>query len=112
MADGEIGQNGTNVRVVVVVAFQCNVRESHLTLCKTDILIYFNDFPVARQCDNPRPENEGAFCVGERIRYKICNLELCTQGEPSFRAQQCSKYNNETYREKQYNWLPYFDSRK
>lgn len=59
-----------------------------------------------------RPENEGAFCVGERIRYKVCNLDPCPEDEPSFRAQQCSKFNNETYRDKKYKWLPYFDSRK
>lgn len=67
---------------------------------------------ASRECDNPRPENEGAFCVGERIRYKVCNLDACPEDEPSFRAQQCSKFNNETYRDKKYEWLPYFDSRK
>lgn len=61
---------------------------------------------------NNRPENEGAFCVGERIRYKICNVQLCPENEKGFRAHQCSKFNNETYREKKYDWLPYFDSRK
>lgn len=60
----------------------------------------------------PRPENEGAFCVGERIRYKICNVQSCPDNELGFRAHQCSKFNNETYREKKYDWLPYFDSRK
>lgn len=92
---------------------------------------------ASRECDNPRyfnrnisqifkvqninsrekkmhfrPENEGAFCVGERIRYKVCNLQACPENEPSFRAQQCSKFNNETYREKKYEWLPYFDNRE
>lgn len=66
----------------------------------------------SRECDNPVPENGGAFCVGERIRYKICNTDPCPKDEPTFRAKQCAKYNNETYRDKQYNWLPYFDSRK
>lgn len=60
----------------------------------------------------PRPENEGSFCVGERIRYRACNMEKCPDTEPSFRAQQCSKFNNETYRGNKYNWLPYFDSRE
>lgn len=67
---------------------------------------------ASRECDNPRPENGGAFCVGERIRYKVCNLDDCPPNEPSFRAQQCSKFNNETYRDKKYEWLPYFDSRE
>lgn len=66
----------------------------------------------SRQCDNPTPENGGSFCVGERIRYKICSLEHCPETEPSFRALQCANFNNETYRGKQFEWLPYFDSRE
>lgn len=59
-----------------------------------------------------RPENEGAFCVGERVRYRVCNQQKCPEHEPSFRAKQCAKFNNETYRGNKYNWLPYFDSRE
>ncbi|XP_055304525.1 A disintegrin and metalloproteinase with thrombospondin motifs 7 [Sitodiplosis mosellana] len=65
---------------------------------------------ASRECDNPRPENGGAFCVGERIRYKVCKSDPCPENEPSFRAHQCSKFNNETYRDKKYEWQPYFDS--
>lgn len=50
--------------------------------------------------------------MGERLRYKVCNLDPCPENEPTFRAQQCSKFNNETYRDKTYKWLPYFDSRE
>ncbi|KAG4065960.1 hypothetical protein HA402_006678 [Bradysia odoriphaga] len=64
----------------------------------------------SRQCDHPTPANGGSFCVGERIRYKICNQELCPEDEPSFRSQQCAMYNNETFKGKQYKWQAYFDS--
>lgn len=66
----------------------------------------------SRQCDNPTPENGGTFCVGERIRYQICNQGECAADQPSFRAQQCSRFNDELYRGKKYTWLPYFDSRE
>lgn len=64
-----------------------------------------------RQCDNPIPEHGGLFCIGERIRYEICNQQPCDPDELSFRAQQCAKYNDDIYRNKKYNWVPYFDNR-
>lgn len=64
----------------------------------------------SRQCDHPTPENGGAFCIGERVRYRTCNTDACEEDQPSFRAQQCAKFNDETYRGKKYDWLPYFDS--
>lgn len=63
-----------------------------------------------RDCNHPQPAYGGAFCVGERSRYKVCNLEECPEDEQNFRAAQCSGYNNETFRGKNYTWLPYFDS--
>lgn len=66
----------------------------------------------SRVCDNPQPANGGSFCVGKRTRYKTCNTDPCPADEPSFRAVQCSRYNNETFRGKTYTWLPYFDARK
>ncbi|XP_055914270.1 A disintegrin and metalloproteinase with thrombospondin motifs 7 [Eupeodes corollae] len=62
-----------------------------------------------RECNNPVPANGGVFCIGERRRYIICNKEPCPEGEPSFRAQQCSYYNSIPYRGEFYKWLPYFD---
>lgn len=66
----------------------------------------------ARVCDNPPPANGGTFCTGKRTRYKTCNTDPCPVDEPSFRAVQCTKFNNETFRGKNYTWLPYFDTRK
>ncbi|CAD7087043.1 unnamed protein product [Hermetia illucens] len=62
-----------------------------------------------RECNNPSPANGGTFCIGERKRYVVCNTEPCPDGEPSFRAEQCSHFNNETYDGQKYKWLPYFD---
>ncbi|XP_061390708.1 A disintegrin and metalloproteinase with thrombospondin motifs 12-like isoform X1 [Musca vetustissima] len=62
-----------------------------------------------RECDSPRPANGGTFCIGERKRYKICNHQPCPKNEPSFRAQQCEKYNDKPYQGHFYKWLPFFD---
>lgn len=66
----------------------------------------------SRQCEHPTPANGGSFCVGERIRYQICNQDPCPKDEPSFRSFQCSAYNNDPFGGKQYKWMAYFDSRK
>lgn len=29
-----------------------------------------------RECDNPRPTNNGKYCLGERKRYRVCNTEV------------------------------------
>ncbi|XP_053369210.1 A disintegrin and metalloproteinase with thrombospondin motifs 7 [Clarias gariepinus] len=58
-----------------------------------------------RDCVNPIPKNGGKYCLGERRRYKICNHKPCAQGQPSFRAIQCSKFNNLPYKSKFYQWI-------
>ncbi|XP_030378333.1 A disintegrin and metalloproteinase with thrombospondin motifs 7 [Scaptodrosophila lebanonensis] len=62
-----------------------------------------------RECNNPVPANGGVFCIGERKRYKICRKRPCPENEPSFRAQQCARYDNVTYQGGTYKWLPFFD---
>ena len=62
-----------------------------------------------RECNHPTPVNGGTFCIGERGRYKICNIDACPVEEPSFRAQQCTKYNGQLVHQYNYTWLPYFD---
>ncbi|XP_051864693.1 A disintegrin and metalloproteinase with thrombospondin motifs 12 isoform X1 [Drosophila albomicans] len=62
-----------------------------------------------RECDSPLPANGGVFCIGERKRYKICRKRPCPEHEPSFRAQQCARYDNVSYQGATYKWLPFFD---
>ncbi|XP_053611861.1 A disintegrin and metalloproteinase with thrombospondin motifs 7-like [Plodia interpunctella] len=67
----------------------------------------------SRQCNNPEPINNGAYCIGDRSRYRICNTDPCPINEPSFREYQCSKYNNLTYKNVTVaEWIPYFDQDK
>ncbi|KAI5643860.1 reprolysin family propeptide domain-containing protein [Phthorimaea operculella] len=69
-----------------------------------------------RDCNNPAPENNGAYCIGDRSRYKVCNTDPCPINEPTFREVQCSKFNNRkltqadnyTYVE----WIPTFEQDK
>nr|CAD7569776.1 unnamed protein product [Timema californicum] len=62
-----------------------------------------------RHCDHPVPAFGGRFCVGERRRYKVCNTEKCPEESPSFRAVQCSRYNDKDFHGRKYKWMPYFD---
>ncbi|KAL0271566.1 UNVERIFIED_CONTAM: hypothetical protein PYX00_008622 [Menopon gallinae] len=62
-----------------------------------------------RFCNNPVPAFGGKFCIGERKRYKICNTQDCPENTPSFRAVQCSSYDDQPFQGKKYKWIPYFD---
>lgn len=64
---------------------------------------------MERECDHPRPAAGGKFCVGERRRYRMCNIDPCPEDQPTFRAVQCSSYDNHTYEGKKYTWTPYYD---
>ncbi|KAG7221757.1 hypothetical protein INR49_029140, partial [Caranx melampygus] len=57
-----------------------------------------------RDCDNPVPKNRGKYCLGERRRYKICNINPCPRDLPSFRDMQCSHFNTMPYKGKFYKW--------
>lgn len=54
----------------------------------------------------PRPRFKGKYCVGERKRYKLCNLQACPRGQPSFREVQCSKFDSVLLDKKLYTWVP------
>ncbi|KRT86067.1 hypothetical protein AMK59_1874, partial [Oryctes borbonicus] len=64
---------------------------------------------MQRECDHPKPAAGGKFCVGERRRYRICNAHPCPEDQPTFRAVQCTSFNNKTHEGKKYTWVPYFD---
>ncbi|XP_063991200.1 A disintegrin and metalloproteinase with thrombospondin motifs 7-like isoform X2 [Diachasmimorpha longicaudata] len=64
---------------------------------------------MERKCDHPTPDNGGKFCIGERRRYKICNIQSCPDGSASFRSLQCSNYDGVAFKGKNYTWVPYFD---
>ncbi|GBO06763.1 A disintegrin and metalloproteinase with thrombospondin motifs 12 [Araneus ventricosus] len=59
-----------------------------------------------RHCDNPMPAGGGRYCIGERKRYKMCNTQPCPENSPSFRAVQCSAYDDVPYKEELHTWLP------
>ncbi|XP_014743288.1 PREDICTED: A disintegrin and metalloproteinase with thrombospondin motifs 7 [Sturnus vulgaris] len=59
-----------------------------------------------RHCSHPTPKYGGRFCLGERRRFRICNVRRCPQGSPSFRQLQCSHFNPMLYKGKLYKWTP------
>ncbi|KAI4479568.1 hypothetical protein M0804_010965 [Polistes exclamans] len=50
-----------------------------------------------RECNKPVPANGGRYCVGERKRFSTCNTTPCDPKKPSFRAIQCSMYNDKSF---------------
>ncbi|XP_040896315.1 A disintegrin and metalloproteinase with thrombospondin motifs 7 [Toxotes jaculatrix] len=57
-----------------------------------------------RDCDNPVPKYRGKYCLGERRRYKVCNITPCPYDLPTFRDIQCSHFNTMPYKGKFYQW--------
>ncbi|XP_033611959.1 A disintegrin and metalloproteinase with thrombospondin motifs 7 [Fukomys damarensis] len=62
-----------------------------------------------RRCTQPEPKYKGKFCVGERMRVRLCNLQACPQGQPSFRHVQCSHFDSKPYKGQLHTWIPVFD---
>ncbi|XP_070496473.1 thrombospondin type-1 domain-containing protein 4 isoform X2 [Chironomus tepperi] len=46
-------------------------------------------------------------CIGLYKRYRICNEKKCSNMHNDFRSEQCSEFNNQSYRGKHYEWEPY-----
>lgn len=60
-----------------------------------------------RICNNPKPENGGRYCVGERIRHRMCATKPCTGFSESFRDLQCKKTEDRPFRGRYHNWVQY-----
>lgn len=56
-----------------------------------------------------RPKYKGRFCLGERRRIRLCNLQACPPGQPSFRHVQCSHFDSKPYKGQLHTWVPVFD---
>ncbi|XP_054372235.1 LOW QUALITY PROTEIN: A disintegrin and metalloproteinase with thrombospondin motifs 7 [Molothrus ater] len=59
-----------------------------------------------RHCSHPTPKYGGRYCLGERKRFRICNVRRCPLDKPSFRQVQCSQFNPMLYKGKLYKWTP------
>ncbi|XP_040596252.1 A disintegrin and metalloproteinase with thrombospondin motifs 7 isoform X2 [Mesocricetus auratus] len=53
-----------------------------------------------------RPKHRGKYCVGERKRFRLCNLPPCPAGHPSFRHTQCSQFDAMPYKGQLHTWVP------
>ncbi|XP_047231848.1 A disintegrin and metalloproteinase with thrombospondin motifs 10 isoform X2 [Girardinichthys multiradiatus] len=60
-----------------------------------------------RHCDSPRPTIGGKYCLGERKRFRSCNIDECPLGSRDFREIQCSDFDSTSFRGKFYTWKPY-----
>lgn len=55
------------------------------------------------------PANGGKFCAGQKIQYRSCNTHDCPDAALDFRAEQCSRYDNNKFNlelQKDAKWLP------
>uniref|UniRef100_A0A5F9CXW8 A disintegrin and metalloproteinase with thrombospondin motifs 7 n=1 Tax=Oryctolagus cuniculus TaxID=9986 RepID=A0A5F9CXW8_RABIT len=59
-----------------------------------------------RQCTQPTPKYKGKYCVGERKRFRLCSLQPCPRGRPSFRQVQCSHFDAMPYKGQLHTWVP------
>ncbi|XP_051896607.1 A disintegrin and metalloproteinase with thrombospondin motifs 7-like [Pristis pectinata] len=59
-----------------------------------------------RHCNNPTPKYGGSYCLGERKRFRICNIKACVSDSPSFRQMQCSQFDTMPYKGKLHKWIP------
>ncbi|XP_053079409.1 A disintegrin and metalloproteinase with thrombospondin motifs 7 isoform X1 [Acinonyx jubatus] len=59
-----------------------------------------------RRCTQPVPKYKGKYCVGERKRFRLCNLQACPPGRPSFRHVQCSHFDAMLYKGQLHTWVP------
>ncbi|CAL1289206.1 unnamed protein product [Larinioides sclopetarius] len=68
--------------------------------------------PCSRSCDGGISLSfrkcRGRCPDGEPIRRQICNMQPCPESH-DFRATQCTAYNNRPYRDRKYEWLPFYD---
>ncbi|XP_069042089.1 A disintegrin and metalloproteinase with thrombospondin motifs 10 isoform X1 [Lepisosteus oculatus] len=60
-----------------------------------------------RHCDSPRPTIGGKYCLGERKRFRSCNIDECPAGSQDFRERQCADFDSVPFRGKFYTWKPY-----
>ncbi|XP_059495179.1 A disintegrin and metalloproteinase with thrombospondin motifs 7 [Stegostoma tigrinum] len=59
-----------------------------------------------RHCNNPTPKYGGSYCLGERKRFRVCNVKACTSDVPTFRQIQCSQFDTLPYKGKLHKWTP------
>ncbi|KAG9488974.1 hypothetical protein GDO78_005142 [Eleutherodactylus coqui] len=59
-----------------------------------------------RHCSNPSPRYGGKYCLGERKRYRVCDVLPCAPGGHSFRHMQCSQFDSVPYKGKLHHWSP------
>uniref|UniRef100_A0A8C8Z658 A disintegrin and metalloproteinase with thrombospondin motifs 7 n=1 Tax=Prolemur simus TaxID=1328070 RepID=A0A8C8Z658_PROSS len=59
-----------------------------------------------RQCSQPPPRYKGRYCLGQRKRVRLCSLQPCPPGRPSFRQVQCSRFDAVLYKGRLHTWVP------
>ncbi|XP_051787723.1 ADAMTS-like protein 2 [Erpetoichthys calabaricus] len=51
---------------------------------------------------------ENVTCTGTSKHYHLCNIQVCPPSARSFREEQCSSFNSQTYNGRNYQWKPLY----
>ncbi|XP_064073976.1 papilin isoform X3 [Vanessa tameamea] len=46
-------------------------------------------------------------CTGGDTKYFSCQTQDCPEGSKDFRAEQCAEYDDKSFRDQKYHWVPY-----
>ncbi|XP_034037077.1 A disintegrin and metalloproteinase with thrombospondin motifs 2-like isoform X2 [Thalassophryne amazonica] len=61
-----------------------------------------------RDCDNPRPANQGRTCIGTRYQFQMCNTNECEDIYSDPREEQCHAWDPRfDIHSNKHQWLPY-----
>uniref|UniRef100_A0A1B6E382 Peptidase M12B domain-containing protein n=2 Tax=Clastoptera arizonana TaxID=38151 RepID=A0A1B6E382_9HEMI len=60
-----------------------------------------------RVCNNPKPSKGGRYCIGKRMRHRMCFTNPCQGFTQSFRDLQCKKTEIQPFRGQYHNWQQY-----
>ncbi|XP_022920752.1 protein madd-4 isoform X2 [Onthophagus taurus] len=68
--------------------------------------------PCSRSCDGGVAHQlrrcQKGGCRGDRVRYKICNMQPCPEAR-DFREDQCAAFNGQLYEGISYTWFAHYD---
>uniref|UniRef100_A0A8C4N2R3 ADAM metallopeptidase with thrombospondin type 1 motif 20 n=1 Tax=Eptatretus burgeri TaxID=7764 RepID=A0A8C4N2R3_EPTBU len=52
---------------------------------------------ATRECNQPRPQDGGQYCLGRRMRFRSCKVDPCPSPRTDFREEQCLEFNGKHF---------------
>lgn len=102
---GVIGQSRRTVRETVVQVWlrkQESVWISELILIAIKVNEFLSSFVQLLFCSSN--------CIGPSRKHYSCNIEDCDPNEIDFRERQCLEFDNQPFKGRYFNWIPYWQA--